>query len=150
MGWTEPRDWTQGEFVTPTEMNAHVRDNLNSLAQRGLAVKIGTGDGVIATGVQLYIPIPFSCTIRGWSLAADQVGDLALDVYVDAWEAAPPDAADSIVGSEPPSLVAQQFSRDLELTSWDVDVDAGDVIAIVVDSAATVTSAVLTLHVDPR
>ena len=31
MGWTAPRTWTDGETVTETEMNAHVRDNLNAL-----------------------------------------------------------------------------------------------------------------------
>jgi hypothetical protein len=66
------------------------------------------------------------------------------------WANAPPDVGGLDRGAEPPSLVAQQFARDLGLTTWTVDVDAGDVLAIVVDSAATVECVVLTIHCEPR
>lgn len=32
MAWTAPRTWVPGETVTASLMNAHVRDNLNTLA----------------------------------------------------------------------------------------------------------------------
>ena len=31
MAWTTPRTWVNGETVSESEMNAHVRDNLNAL-----------------------------------------------------------------------------------------------------------------------
>lgn len=31
MAWTTPRDWTNGEVVTETIMNTHIRDNENAL-----------------------------------------------------------------------------------------------------------------------
>jgi hypothetical protein len=32
MAWTAPRTWVTGEVVTASQMNTHVRDNLNALA----------------------------------------------------------------------------------------------------------------------
>lgn len=34
MAWTAPRTWTDGELVTATMMNTHVRDNLLAIGQR--------------------------------------------------------------------------------------------------------------------
>jgi hypothetical protein len=150
MAWVEPTDFVEDEFVVPLELNT-MQDNLRALSPRGLSVQIGTaGGGAIAPGVKLYIPVHAPFKINGWSLAADQAGSISLNVYKDVWANAPPDVADTIVGAEPPSLVAQQFARDLELTTWTVNVDAGDVLAIVVDSAATVECVVFTLHAVPR
>lgn len=150
MVWTTPADFVEDEYVVPVELNT-MQANLRALANRGLCVQIGTaGGGAITPGVKLYIAVHAAFRISGWSLTADQVGDISIDIYKDVWANAPPDAADSIIGAEPPSLVAQQFARDLELTTWTVDVDAGDVLAIVVDSAATLECVVLTLHAEPR
>jgi hypothetical protein len=38
MAWTTPRTWSAGEFVTDSMMNAHVRDNFNTV-DHVLAVK---------------------------------------------------------------------------------------------------------------
>jgi hypothetical protein len=146
-----PRTWTPGELVTEDMMNQHVRDNVAALAPSGVSVVIGTpGGGAIAPGTKMYIPVPKAFTITGWIVAADQAGSIVFDVYADAYANFPPDAADSIVGSEPPSLSAQQIARDLSLTTWTADIDEGDVLAIVVDSASTVECVTLTLTAMPR
>ena len=56
MAWTSPRTWTSGEVVTDTIMNAHVRDNLNAIANAPYvhvrAVTATTTIGTSATAVQ--------------------------------------------------------------------------------------------------
>lgn len=44
MAWTDPKTWAS-ETLTSSDMNTHVRDNLNYLK--------GTSDGAVASGVQL-------------------------------------------------------------------------------------------------
>lgn len=48
MAWTTPRTWVTGEVVTATEMNAHVRDNLNALRQASLATGTVNSTGFAA------------------------------------------------------------------------------------------------------
>lgn len=151
MPWTPPRTWTPGETVTAAMMNSHVRDNLNALATRAFAIQIGAaGNGEITAGTKLYFEIPFAMEITGWTLVADQVGSIVLDIWKDTYANVPPTNADSIAGSELPTLASEQKAQDLTLTSWDGEVDAGDVIGVNVDSASDVEVVTLTLRGEPR
>jgi hypothetical protein len=47
MAWTAPRTWTDGEVPTASQLNTHIRDNMDALAR---AVLTTTGDMVRATG----------------------------------------------------------------------------------------------------
>ncbi len=40
MAWTAPRTWTTGELVTAAIMNAHIRDNQNTLNPSGVSFVI--------------------------------------------------------------------------------------------------------------
>ena len=144
MAWVSPRTWTAGETVTAALMNQHVRDNLNALGSK--AIVIGMGGSILQAGVQLYVEIPVSMTITGWALVANTSGTLILDVWKDVWANFPPTNADSIVGSEAPALNPGQASKDTDLSSWTTDIVAGDVLAINVDSVATIVQATLTLR----
>ena len=106
------------------------------------------GSGVaITTGVKGYIVIPFDCTITGWDLVADQSGSIVIDVWKDTYANFPPTVADTIAGSEKPTLSSVQKNQDLTLSSWTTAITAGDVLGFNVDSAATVTRVMLTLRV---
>lgn len=152
MSWTAPRTWNPGETVTAALMNAHIRDNLNALRARGMVVQIGAigaDYSPIAPGVKSYLEIPFACVITGWTLVAAQVGSIVIDVWRDSYANFPPTVADTITGSELPTLVNVQSAQDLTLSTWSGAVAAGDVLAINVVSAATVTSVTLTLRWEP-
>lgn len=151
MAWTTPRTWSPGETVTATLMNAHVRDNLNAVSSRMIAIGIGgPTSGVLPTGVAAYVYIPASLKIVAWTLVAHESGSLVLDLWKDTYANFPPLVGDSIAGTEKPTLVTAQKNQDLSLTTWDVDIDAGDVLAINVDSVTTIQQATLTLHCEPR
>lgn len=148
-----PRTWVTAELVTATIMNAHVRDMLNAIAVSKAAL-IGIGDFVgapITTGVRAWFRFSFGMRITAWTLLADAVGSIQLDVWRCTFAAfAPgthPVAADSIAGSEKPTLTAVAKNEDNLLTTWTTDINAGDVVAVNVDSTSgVIKQATLTLH----
>jgi hypothetical protein len=115
---------------------------------RAIIVGIGSPDGsAITTGVKAYVPIPFACTITGWTLVADASGSIVIDVWKDSYANFPPTVADTIAGSEKPTLSTAQKNQDSSLTTWTTAVSANDVLGFKVDSATTVKHVVLTLTI---
>jgi len=93
-----------------------------------------------------YITIPYSGTITGWQVVGDVSGSCVLDV----WKASAgviPTIANTITGTEKPTLTAQQINSDTNLTTWTTTVNSGDIIAIVLDSASTLSRAWLTVFI---
>lgn len=105
----------------------------------------GGGSAIAAGALKSFPTIPYSGTIQSVELAADQTGSLVVDV----WKAnnAIPTNANTITAAAPPTLSAAQRSVDATLTGWTTAVTAGDVLGFEVDSAATVTHAVLTIKI---
>lgn len=147
MSWPS-KTWVTAELVTATLMNAYIRDPLVQLQQRTIVGGFGDvlGD-VIQPGVKTYLEVPFTCTVIGWTLLADQVGSLVIDVWKDTYLNFPPTVADTIAGSEKPTLSGVQKNQDLVLSTWAPALNLGDVLAFKVDSATTVRQATLSLRV---
>jgi len=149
MAFTSPRTWTPGETVTASIMNTHVRDNFTALAARGIVLGFGSaGAGALTTGVKAYLEVPVSATIVGWTLVADQSGSIVIDVWKDTYANFPPLVADTIAGSEKPTLSTAQKNQDLDLTTWTTAVTIGDILAFNIDSITTINQATLTLRFD--
>ena len=106
----------------------------------------GSGSA-ITTGQKGHLEIPFACTITGWTLVADVSGSIVIDVWKDTYTNFPPTVADTIAGTEKPTLASVQKNQDLTLTTWTTAVTAGDILAFNVDSVATVTRIVLSIRV---
>jgi hypothetical protein len=100
-----------------------------------------------APGIVGYITIPYNGTITGWQV----IGDVSGDCVFNIWKASAgviPTAGDAIATSEKPTLVAQQINSDLNLTTWTTTtINAGDVIAVVLNSASTLSKAWLTVFI---
>ncbi len=112
-----------------------------------IQIPIGYAGSEISTGCKRLIEIPFDCTIQSVSLFADQSGDLVLDIWVDAIANSPPTVADTITAAAKPTLDAADTYQDATLTGWTTSLTAGSILAINVDSAATVTGATLSIWV---
>ena len=146
--------WAQGLTVTLLAWASEVGYRLNQSlaldnAMRTVGLTLDGGGSAITTGIKGYISIPFRGRIVGWSLIADQVGSIVVDVWSDKFGNFPPTVADTIAGSEKPTLSGDQISKMELVTDWDREITAGDVIAFNVDSASTVTRVTLTLTVTP-
>jgi hypothetical protein len=107
---------------------------------------IDGGGSVITTGEKGQVELPFAMAITGWTILADQVGSIVVDVWKDTYANYPPTNADSIAGTEKPTLSSAQNNQDLSLTTWTTDVATGDILAFEVESATTVTRVTVALR----
>jgi hypothetical protein len=148
MSWP-PRTWTTSELVTASIMNEFVRDPLTDLQGRVITVTIGDPIGpVLSTGVKSYVPVPFECEVVGWEIFGDASGDIVLDVWADSYANFPPTVADTIAGSEKPTLSGAQKNPDLALSTWDASIAAGSILAINIDSCSGIKQVTLSIRVE--
>lgn len=117
-----------------------------NVKKKSFGITIDGGGSAITTGVKGYVTVPYTGTITQWTLLADQSGSIVIDVWKDTYANYPPTVADTIAGSEKPTLTAATNNRDTNLTTWTTAVTAGDVIGFKVDSAATVTRVTLVIE----
>jgi hypothetical protein len=104
-----------------------------------LTAVIDGGGSAIGTGVKGHLYVPYPCQIVGVVLMADQVGDVVIDLWKAAFASYPPVVGGSITAAAKPTLSSAAASSDFSLTGWTTVLAAGDVLAVNVDSAATVT-----------
>lgn len=109
-------------------------------------LSIDGGGAEITPGVKNDIVVPFSMNITGWWLVADQVGDIVIDVWKDAYGNYPPTGADSIAGTEKPTLSGANKAQDLTLSTWTTAVFAGDVLRFNVESVSGIQRVTLVLQ----
>lgn len=93
----------------------------------------------VATGVFADIRVPFDCTITGVTVLADVAGDLVVDIWKDTYANYPPTAADTICGSNKPTLEDERTYEDTSVASWTTSITAGDCLRFNVDSSDTIT-----------
>lgn len=106
------------------------------------------GNGsVLPSGIlsQTDITLPFNCQITSWTLLADQVGSLIIDIWKDNYGNYPPTVADTITASAKPTLAAVIKNTDTALTGWTKTITAGDTVRFNIDSVSSITRAVLAL-----
>lgn len=104
--------------------------------------------GVIATGSTSYLTMGYSGTFTGWDIIAPTSGS----VVVDVWKAAGsiPTSANSITGTEKPTITLGQLNSDTNLTSWSTSFSAGDVLAFYVEQATGVTKVSVSLRLNKQ
>jgi hypothetical protein len=95
--------------------------------------------GVVSVGKTDWVSIPYNCTITGWEITADQIGSCVIDVWKSTFAAFPPTVANSIAGSEKPTLASARTNRDVSLSPAWATVTAGDCIMFYVESCSTLT-----------
>jgi hypothetical protein len=120
---------------------AAVAAALASLPVSYLQLSIHGGGNVLTTGPKGVFVVPFNFTIVGWQIFEinNITGSIVVDIYKDSYANYPPIAADSICGSEKPTLSSAVKNEDLTLTTWtDVTLTQNEVLRINVDSVATV------------
>ena len=114
---------------------------------RQVGITIDGGGSAITTGVKGYKTLPWSGTIIGVRMLADQSGSCVIDIWKDTYANFPPTVADTITAAAKPTISAATKSEDITLTGWTKSFTAGDVLGFNVDSAATITRVTLELTV---
>jgi len=108
---------------------------------------IDGGGSAITTGIKGDLEIPFACTITRATLLADQSGSIVIDIWKQAYADYPPEDANSITSSAPPTITAATKSQDSTLTDWTTAISAGDTLRFSVDSITTCERVTLSLRV---
>lgn len=111
----------------------------------GWNIIIGTGAAEIADGVAGDIEAPYNCKITSVRLLADQSGSIVIDVWKGTFANLPTDA-NSITSATPPTITTATKSEDTTLSSWTVDITAGDVLRFNVDSCTTIEQVTVSIR----
>ncbi|MDP2105106.1 MAG: hypothetical protein Q8J76_03840, partial [Desulfobulbaceae bacterium] len=139
---------TLTEITTRNHNDLQNRDAADAHPQfstRTITFIIDGGGVTITTGQKGHLEIPFACTILTWTLLADQPGSIIIDVWKNTYANFPPVAANTITGTEKPTLSSAQKNQDVDLTTWTTEINAGDILAFCVDSVSTVQRVTLSL-----
>lgn len=136
--------------------NERVAQNLNRSRIRRLERRIfaekfipvvfdGLGSELVP-GIWGDVPVHFDGVILRWRLTSTfGPGDLQVDVWKTDYAGFPPTVADTITGSDVPTLSADEKAESTALTGWTTAVSAGDMLRFNIDSVSGVTKATLTL-----
>lgn len=106
-------------------------------AKRVVGVTIDGGGSPPTVGAVGYVVVPYAGTIDRWDITADASGSCVVDVWKAA--GAIPTNANSIAGTEKPTLSSQQIASDTSLSTWTTAVASGDVFGFELESVATCT-----------
>ena len=110
---------------------------VSGAAKRSVGMVFDGGGSPPTVGSVGYVVAQFSGTIDQWAIVADASGSAVVDVWKAA--GAIPTIANTIAGSEKPTLSTQQLNSDTSLSTWTTAVSAGDVFGFKIDSVTTCT-----------
>ena len=133
--------------VNTTDKKIFVRDGAsvvevaNALTPRSVGISIDGGGTVITTGTKGYVEVPYAGTITEWKIIATPSGSVTFDIWKS--NAAIPTNSNTITASAKPTLTTAQRATSTTLTGWTTSVSVNDVFGFEVESATTVTKAVL-------
>jgi len=113
--------------------------------KRAVSVTIDGAGIVPVVGTMTYVRVPYSGTINSWYIASDVSGSCVLGIWKKV--TFPPLEANTIAGSEKPTLSSDQTNNDTNLTTWNTAITAGDWIAVKVESASTLTKIMLSIDI---
>lgn len=127
---------------TVTFPNASGTVALTSQIPASFGFGLGDGTNVITTGVKRYIAyFPYAMTVTAWYIIGSPSGSIVIDIWRKALGAGVPTVADTITGSEKPTLSSQQQNSDTNLTTWGggLNIAVGDCLVFNVDSCTSTT-----------
>lgn len=116
-------------------------------AYDNLQIIIDGGGSAITTGIKADLVVPYNCTVIGWDILGDASGSIVIDIWNDTYANFPPTVADTITGTEKPTLSSAAKNQDVALSSWTTTLTRNDILRFNVDSASTVTRVTLSLRI---
>jgi hypothetical protein len=148
-------DFGEITLGTNLSMSGSTLNAAGGTVNRVVGILIDGAGSVIATGLKGFVSVPFSGTIVGWTILSADVSGPATSgaIVVDVWKAAyasyPPTVANTIAGTDKPTIVAtNKKNTDSTLTGWgSTTVTAGDVFAFNVDSCTSLSRVLVELTV---
>ena len=119
----------------------------SGVTNRSFGITVDGQGGVVSTGQKGYCIVPYSGTIQSWTIISDASGSIVFDIWKTAGPTIPT-VANTITASAKPTLSSQQTATSSSLGTWStLAVTTGDFIGWNVDSASTITRAILSIKV---
>jgi hypothetical protein len=109
---------------------------------------IDGGGAAITTGQKGHIEVPFNCVVKGWTIFSNASGSIVVDIWKDTYANFPPTNADTITGSQKPTLSSAVKNQNTDPNTWTAALNKGDILAFNVDSATTVQRVTIVLQVE--
>lgn len=125
---------------------AAARVNLG-LSKDAIVFEFDGNGSVLSTNAKKDRRLPYDVTIVGWDLLADQTGTIVIDLWLDQYGNYPPDSADKITGSSPPTISLANKATASSVTGWTTAMSEGNVLRANINSVSTITRATLILRV---
>lgn len=94
----------------------------------------------VAAGDEIWIRIPYDCTVDGWDITGNASGSAVVDVWSDTYTNFPPTVADTIAGSELPTLSAARKNQDTTLSTWTTSLVRGRYLMFHVNSVSGIAT----------
>lgn len=107
----------------------------------------------LVTGIWGDESVHFDGIIVRWRLLAIEEGDIQIDIWKADFASFPPTVADSITGSDTPTLSGTDHDESTALTGWTTAITgpsadhAGDTLRFNIDSVSGITKATLELAI---
>ncbi len=118
-------------------MTAAFATKLNGLqTQKGvIGITIDGAGSPFTTGVKGYIRVPYNCTINSWTLLADQLGSVVIDLWKGSiGSATHPTVSQTICGVSTKPTITNNIQSNGSPTGWSTTLTTGDYLAFNVDS----------------
>jgi hypothetical protein len=149
--------WTGGNGDAPanntylgplgTVVDINDATDVASLKDATLTYIIDGGGSEITTGLKDYIEVPYDCTITGWTILGNETGSIVVDVWKDSFANFPPLLADSIAGTEKPTITGDVKGQNLSLSDFDTSLLKGDILAFNVDSVTDIKKVTISFRI---
>jgi len=126
--------------------------NINSAAdilKTQFTLTLNGGGSAITTGFKSdsMVRLSSDMTVQGWEVTAAGPGSLVVDIYCSSSISTyPPAVANTITGTDKPTLVSVIKSTSAALTGWTTALNAGQWCVPNVDSVTTTTAAVVAVY----
>lgn len=109
----------------------------------GIEYVMDGGGAQLSIGAHPSIIIPYSATITGVSLIADQTGSVVIDIWKTSYTnynpPTHPAVGDSITASRLPTITSGTKYQDTTLTGWTTNINQNDVFAFNINSLTNIT-----------
>jgi hypothetical protein len=112
-----------------------------------IKVNLDNGGSVLTPGSGTsFYTATYRGRIKRWALTGYPSGNIELDIIKRNGEI--PVFTDTICGGNFPYLSGQFYNTDDQLNNWEKNIEPGDVFGLIIRSASTLTSSVLTLTIN--
>ena len=145
--------WERSDSTDITEHGSLVglTDDDHPQYVKNFAIQIVIGNGVeaITPGVFGDIEVPSDGVIEGWTMleGTGTSGSIVVDVWKDTYANFPPTVADTITGSDKPTISSAAKGQNLSLTGWgSTSIARGQILRFNVDSSTSVKQVTLSLR----